>query len=58
MNAQEEEIEDGSPAPKLGAFYSYKDTFNDDNIWVKVPKKGGQDREIKIEKGHLTDASR
>jgi len=25
---------------KLGGFYAYKNTFNEDNIWVEVPKKG------------------
>src|ERR1700733_10026006 len=27
---------------KLGSFYAYKNTFNEDNIWVDVPKTGSQ----------------
>jgi hypothetical protein len=25
---------------RLGSFYAYKDTFNEDNVWVDVPKNG------------------
>ena len=24
----------------LGSFYAYRNTFNDDNVWVEVPKNG------------------
>jgi len=25
---------------KLGSFYAYKNTFNENNVWVDVPKTG------------------
>lgn len=40
MNGNEE-VEDGN-GQKLGGFFAYKNTFNEDNIWVEVPKKGSQ----------------
>ncbi len=27
---------------KLGGFYAYKNTFNEKNVWVEVPKNGTQ----------------
>jgi hypothetical protein len=30
----------GDNTGRLGSFYAYKDTFNEDNIWVDVPKTG------------------
>jgi hypothetical protein len=24
----------------LGSFYAYRNTFNEDNVWVDVPKTG------------------
>lgn len=34
------EVEDGSG--KLGGFYAYRNTFNEHNVWVEVPKTGMQ----------------
>lgn len=25
---------------RLGGFYAYRNTFDDDNVWVEVPKTG------------------
>jgi hypothetical protein len=36
MNGSGEKEEGG----KLGGFYSYKNTFNEKNVWVDIPKKG------------------
>ncbi|KAF4624236.1 hypothetical protein G7Y89_g13937 [Cudoniella acicularis] len=30
--------EEGSGSSKLGGFYAYRNTFNQDNVWVDVPK--------------------
>ncbi|KIM95124.1 hypothetical protein OIDMADRAFT_45534 [Oidiodendron maius Zn] len=30
--------EAGDSSGRLGSFYAYKDTFNEDNVWVDVPK--------------------
>jgi hypothetical protein len=30
----------GESSGRLGSFYAYKDTFNEDNVWVDVPKNG------------------
>ena len=32
------EVEDGSE--KLAGFYAYRNSFNEHNVWVKVPKRG------------------
>jgi hypothetical protein len=37
-NIDEDAAESSS---RLGSFYAYKDTFNEDNVWVEVPKNGG-----------------
>jgi hypothetical protein len=36
---QDEEVGERNTG-RLGSFYAYKDTFNEDNVWVDVPKKG------------------
>ena len=36
MNA--EPIEAG-PSRSLGGFYSYKNTFDEDSVWLKIPKQ-------------------
>lgn len=38
MNGEGEVVEGNGQ--KLGAFYAYKNTFNEDNVWVDVPKRG------------------
>lgn len=38
MNGSGEKEEGG----KLGGFYSYKNTFNEKNVWVDIPKKGNR----------------
>ena len=38
------EVEDGSE--KLAGFYAYRNSFNEHNVWVEVPKKGLQVHEI------------
>jgi hypothetical protein len=35
-----EEANAGEKGGKLGGFYAYKNTFNENNIWVDVPKNG------------------
>jgi len=35
------EVEEGN-GHKLGGFYAYKNTFDENNVWVEVPKKGRQ----------------
>jgi len=32
------EVDEGNG--KLGGFYAYRNTFNDNNVWVDVPKTG------------------
>jgi hypothetical protein len=32
--------ETGESPGKLGSFYAYKNTFNENNIWVDVPRNG------------------
>ena len=39
MNGTGEE-EAGERTGRLRSFYAYKDTFNEDNVWVDVPKNG------------------
>jgi hypothetical protein len=39
MNRSRDE-EPGESSGRLGSFYAYKDTFNEDNVWVEVPKNG------------------
>ena len=34
------EVEAGEGSGKLGGFYAYKNTFNENNVWVEVPKNG------------------
>jgi hypothetical protein len=33
-------VEAGERSAKLGGFYAYKNTFNENNVWVDVPKTG------------------
>ncbi len=33
------EVDEGN-GKKLGGFYAYKNTFNENNTWVDVPKRG------------------
>jgi hypothetical protein len=40
MNRRRDEEAGESTGGRLGSFYAYKDTFNEDNVWVKVPKNG------------------
>jgi hypothetical protein len=35
-----EDVASGDRSAKLGAFYAYRNTFNEESIWVEVPKKG------------------
>jgi hypothetical protein len=39
MNRNGDE-EAGENCGRLGSFYAYKDTFDEDNVWVEVPKNG------------------
>lgn len=41
------EVEDGGG--KLGGFYAYRNTFNEHNVWVEVPKTGMQISGIGLE---------
>jgi hypothetical protein len=34
---------------KLARFYGYRDSFNEHNIWVEVPKRGTQILSIDLE---------
>lgn len=36
----EEDVQMGDVNARLGSFYAYKNTFNEEHIWVDVPKKG------------------
>lgn len=31
---------DGACGGSLKGFYSYKNTFGDDNVWLEIPKHG------------------
>jgi hypothetical protein len=35
------DVEDNNGG-KLAGFYSYRNSFNEDNVWVEVPKRGMQ----------------
>ena len=39
MNGHEDEGK-GQTGGKLGGFYAYRNTFDENNVWVKVPKNG------------------
>jgi hypothetical protein len=41
MNRRRDEEAGENTGGRLGSFYAYKDTFNEDNVWVEVPKNGG-----------------
>lgn len=46
------EVEEGGA--RLGGFYAYKNTFNENNVWVDVPKTGRtvmQDTPVVISQG-------
>jgi len=34
---------------KLARFYGYRDSFNEHNVWVEVPKRGTQILSIDLE---------
>ena len=40
MNGAEESKNDQETKGRLGSFYAYKNTFDENNIWVDVPKNG------------------
>jgi len=40
MNGTEEAHTQQESGGRLGSFYAYKNTFDENNIWVEVPKNG------------------
>jgi len=43
MNGTEESSANEKITGRLGSFYAYKNTFDENNVWVDVPKNGRQE---------------